>query len=306
MKEPVLVIMAAGMGSRYGGLKQIDPVDAAGNKILDFSIYDALRAGFKKAVFIIKKENEMLFKECIGDAVSRHMEVEYVFQDITDVPDGFNIPDERIKPWGTAHAIFSCREVVKGPFAVINADDYYGVEAFKVLYDFLTTHEDDEKYRYAMVGYRLGNTLTENGSVARGCCVTNDEGYLVSITERTKIVKTPEGAAYSEDEGVTYTPISVDSPVSMNMWGFTPSIIPELGKTLEDFFATQVQKNPLKAECYLPIEVDKLLKEGKATVKVLSSKDKWFGVTYKEDKPYVMDSIQKLKDAGIYPDVLWN
>lgn len=306
MKEPVLVIMAAGMGSRYGGLKQIDPVDAAGNKILDFSIYDALRAGFKKAVFIIKKENEMLFKECIGDAVSRHMEVEYVFQDITDVPDGFSIPDERIKPWGTAHAIFSCREVVKGPFAVINADDYYGVEAFKVLYDFLTTHEDDEKYRYAMVGYRLGNTLTENGSVARGCCVTNDEGYLVSITERTKIVKTPEGAAYSEDEGVTYTPISVDSPVSMNMWGFTPSIIPELGKTLEDFFATQVQKNPLKAECYLPIEVDKLLKEGKATVKVLSSKDKWFGVTYKEDKPYVMDSIQKLKDAGIYPDVLWN
>lgn len=306
MKEPVLVIMAAGMGSRYGGLKQIDPVDAAGNKILDFSIYDALRAGFKKAVFIIKKENEMLFKECIGDAVSRHMEVEYVFQDITDVPDGFNIPDERIKPWGTAHAIFSCREVVKGPFAVINADDYYGVEAFKVLYDFLTTHEDDEKYRYAMVGYRLGNTLTENGSVARGCCVTNDEGYLVSITERTKIFKTPEGAAYSEDEGVTYTPISVDSPVSMNMWGFTPSIIPELGKTLEDFFATQVQKNPLKAECYLPIEVDKLLKEGKATVKVLSSKDKWFGVTYKEDKPYVMDSIQKLKDAGIYPDVLWN
>ncbi len=306
MKEPVLVIMAAGMGSRYGGLKQIDPVDAAGNKILDFSIYDALRAGFKKAVFIIKKENEMLFKECIGDAVSRHMEVEYVFQDITDVPDGFNIPDERIKPWGTAHAIFSCRDVVKGPFAVINADDYYGVEAFKVLYDFLTTHEDDEKYRYAMVGYRLGNTLTENGSVARGCCVTNDEGYLVSITERTKIVKTPEGAAYSEDEGVTYTPISVDSPVSMNMWGFTPSIIPELGKTLEDFFATQVQKNPLKAECYLPIEVDKLLKEGKATVKVLSSKDKWFGVTYKEDKPYVMDSIQKLKDAGIYPDVLWN
>lgn len=306
MKEPVLVIMAAGMGSRYGGLKQIDPVDAAGNKILDFSIYDALRAGFKKAVFIIKKENEILFKECIGDAVSRHMEVEYVFQDITDVPDGFNIPNERIKPWGTAHAIFSCREVVKGPFAVINADDYYGVEAFKVLYDFLTTHEDDEKYRYAMVGYRLGNTLTENGSVARGCCVTNDEGYLVSITERTKIVKTPEGAAYSEDEGVTYTPISVDSPVSMNMWGFTPSIIPELGKTLEEFFATQVQKNPLKAECYLPIEVDKLLKEGKATVQVLSSKDKWFGVTYKEDKPYVMDSIQKLKDADIYPDVLWN
>ena len=305
MKEPVLVIMAAGMGSRYGGLKQIDPVDAAGNKILDFSIYDAKRAGFKKAVFIIKKENESLFKECIGDAVSRHMEVEYVFQDINDVPDGFVIPEERVKPWGTAHAIFSCRDAVKEPFAVINADDYYGVEAFQVLYDFLTTHEDDDKYRYAMVGYQLGNTLTENGSVARGCCVTNEEGYLVSITERTKIIKTADGAAYTEDDGVTYTPISVESPVSMNMWGFTPSIIPELGKALEDFFANQVVKNPLKAECYLPIEVDGLLKEDKATVQVLSSKDKWFGVTYKEDKPYVMESIQKLKDAGVYPDVLW-
>lgn len=306
MKEPVLVIMAAGMGSRYGGLKQIDPVDAAGNKILDFSIYDALRAGFKKAVFIIKKENEALFRECIGDAVSKYMEVEYVFQDINDVPEGFAIPEGRVKPWGTAHAIFSCRDTVDGPFAVINADDYYGVEAFKVLYDFLTTHKDDEKYRYAMVGYQLGNTLTENGSVARGCCVTNEEGYLVSITERTKIIKTADGAAYTEDDGATYTPISVDSPVSMNMWGFTPSIIPELGKALENFFANAVAKNPLKAECYLPIEVDDLLKEDKATVQVLSSKDKWFGVTYKEDKPYVMDSIQKLKDAGVYPEVLWD
>lgn len=305
MKEPVLVIMAAGMGSRYGGLKQIDPVDAAGNKILDFSIYDALRAGFKKAIFIIKKENEVLFKECIGDAVSRHMKVEYVFQDINDVPDGFVLPEGRVKPWGTAHAIFSCRNVIDGPFGVINADDYYGVEAFQVLYDFLTTHEDDEKYRYAMVGYQLGNTLTENGSVARGCCVVNEEGYLVSITERTKIVKTAEGAAYTEDEGATYTPIDIMSPVSMNFWGFMPSIIPELGKALEEFFATRVEKNPLKAECYLPIEVDALLKEEKATVQVLSSKDKWFGVTYKEDKPYVMDSIQKLKDAGVYPDVLW-
>ena len=306
MKEPVLVIMAAGMGSRYGGLKQIDPVDNAGNKILDFSIYDALRAGFKKAVFIIKKENEALFRECIGDVVSRHMEVEYVFQDLNDVPEGFVIPEERVKPWGTAHAIFSCRDAVKGPFAVINADDYYGVEAFKVLYDFLTTHEDDEKYRYAMVGYQLGNTLTENGSVARGCCVTNEEGYLVSITERTKIIKTADGAAYTEDDGATYTPISVDSPVSMNMWGFTTSIIPELGKALDNFFANEVKKNPLKAECYLPIEVDDLLKEDRATVQVLSSKDKWFGVTYKEDKPYVMDSIQKLKDAGVYPEVLWD
>lgn len=306
MREPVLVIMAAGMGSRYGGLKQIDPVDRVGNKILDFSIYDAIRAGFKKAVFIIKKENEEIFRECIGNAVSRHMEVEYVFQDIRDIPDGFVIPEGRVKPWGTAHAIFSCRDVVKTPFAVINADDYYGVEAFQVLYEFLTTHEDDEKYRYAMVGYRLGNTLTENGSVSRGCCVVDENGYLSSITERTRIIKTETGAAYSEDEGATYIPIDVNSPVSMNMWGFMPSVISELGKALEEFFANQVQNNPLKAECYLPVEVDTLLQTGKATVRVLSSEDKWFGVTYKEDKPYVMASIQALKDAGVYPEVLWD
>lgn len=306
MREPVLVIMAAGMGSRYGGLKQIDPVDRVGNKILDFSIYDAIRAGFKKAVFIIKKENEEIFRECIGNAVSRHMEVEYVFQDIRDIPDGFVIPEGRVKPWGTAHAIFSCRDVVKTPFAVINADDYYGVEAFQVLYEFLTTHEDDEKYRYAMVGYRLGNTLTENGSVSRGCCVVDENGYLSSITERTRIIKTETGAAYSEDEDATYIPIDVNSPVSMNMWGFMPSVISELGKALEEFFANQVQNNPLKAECYLPVEVDTLLQTGKATVRVLSSEDKWFGVTYKEDKPYVMASIQALKDAGVYPEVLWD
>lgn len=306
MREPVLVIMAAGMGSRYGGLKQIDPVDRVGNKILDFSIYDAIRAGFKKAVFIIKKENEEIFRECIGNAVSRHMEVEYVFQDIRDIPDGFVIPEGRVKPWGTAHAIFSCRDVVKTPFAVINADDYYGVEAFQVLYEFLTTHEDDEKYRYAMVGYRLGNTLTENGSVSRGCCVVDENGYLSSITERIRIIKTETGAAYSEDEGATYIPIDVNSPVSMNMWGFMPSVISELGKALEEFFANQVQNNPLKAECYLPVEVDTLLQTGKATVRVLSSEDKWFGVTYKEDKPYVMASIQALKDAGVYPEVLWD
>ena len=305
MKKPVLVILAAGMGSRYGGLKQIDPVDNSGHKIIDFSIYDALRAGFQKVVFIIKKENEALFRECIGDAVSRHMEVEYVFQDMNDVPEGFVIPEGREKPWGTAHAIYCCRNTVKEPFAVINADDYYGVEAFKVLYDFLTTNEDDEKYRYAMVGYQLGNTLTENGSVARGCCVTNEDGYLVSIAERTKIIKTAEGAAYTEDDGATYTAIDVNSPVSMNMWGFTPSIMAELGKSLDRFFASEVEKNPLKSECFIPIEVDGLLKKDMATVKVLTSKDKWFGVTYKEDKPYVMESIQKLKDAGVYPENLW-
>ena len=305
MNKPILVIMAAGMGSRYGGLKQIDPVDEDGHIIIDFSLFDARRAGFERAIFIIKKENEQVFKECIGDRVSKYMEVNYVFQDLKDVPEGFVIPEGRQKPWGTAHAIYSCREVIDAPFAVINADDYYGVEAFKVLYDYLVSHSDDDKYRYAMVGYRLGNTLTEFGSVARGVCVTSEDGYLQTIAERTNIIKTETGAAYSEDGGETYTDISPDTPVSMNMWGFYPSIVKEFGIALDDFFANKVELNPLKAECFIPIEVDNLLKADKATVKVLSSKDKWFGVTYKEDKPFVMSSIKALKDAGIYPEHLW-
>ena len=305
MDKPTLVILAAGMGSRYGGLKQIDPVDDKGHKIIDFSIYDALRAGFGKVVFIIKKENEKDFRELVGDAVSRHMPVEYVYQELNRVPEGFQIPEGRVKPWGTAHAILCCKGVVKEPFAVINADDYYGRSAYGELYRFLTTHQDDDKYRYAMVGYRLGNTLTENGSVARGVCVTDENGFLVQIAERTKIVKTAEAAAYTEDDGKSWTPLPLDTPVSMNMWAFSPSILTELEAAVERFFAQEVEKNPLKAECFLPIEVDKLLNSGKATVEVLHSADKWFGVTYKEDKPFVMDSIAKLKAAGVYPDVLW-
>lgn len=305
MDKPTLVILAAGMGSRYGGLKQIDPVDDKGHKIIDFSIYDAVRAGFGKVIFIIKKENEKDFRECIGDAVSKHIEVEYVFQELTRVPEGFQIPEGRVKPWGTAHAILCCKDVIKEPFAVINADDYYGKSAYEELYRFLTTHEDDEKYRYAMVGYQLGNTLTENGSVARGVCVTDEAGYLKEIAERTKIVRTAAGAAYTEDDGATWTDLALDTPVSMNMWAFSPSILKELESAVEKFFAEEVEKNPLKSECFLPIEVDKLLKAGKATVEVLHSADKWFGVTYKEDKPFVMESIAKLKEAGVYPDVLW-
>ena len=196
MENPVLVIMAAGMGSRYGGLKQIDPVDKEGHKIIDFSIYDAYRAGFKKVIFIIKKENEELFKEVIGNAVSNKMEVEYAFQDLNDVPEGFVIPEGRVKPWGTAHAIYCARNIINGPFAVINSDDYYGVDAFQVMYDFLTTHEDDEKHRFAMVGYKLENTLTENGYVSRGCCNTDEKGRLSDVIERTHIIKTEDGAAF--------------------------------------------------------------------------------------------------------------
>lgn len=304
MSKPALVIMAAGMGSRYGGLKQIDPVDEQGNKIIDFSIFDAKRAGFEKVIFIIKKENEQDFRELVGNAISKYMEVEYVFQDMLKVPEGFQIPEGRVKPWGTAHAVLCCKEVLKEPFAVINADDYYGREAFQVLYKFLTTHEDDDKYRYAMVGYELKNTLTENGSVARGCCTVDKDGYLVDIVERTKIVKQGDGAAYTEDD-TNFVPIPMDTTVSMNTWAFMPSILPELEKAAKVFFSTKVEENPLKAEYFLPMEVDRLLKENKATVEVLPSKDKWFGITYKEDKAFVVDSIKKLKQDGVYPDKLW-
>ena len=301
MDKPVLVIMAAGMGSRYGGLKQIDPVDDKGHKIIDFSMYDAVRAGFQKVVFIIKKENEKDFRECVGDIVSKHIDVEYVFQELDKVPEGFQIPEGRVKPWGTAHAILCCKGVVNGPFAVINADDYYGRSAFQTLYDFLTTHQDDEKYRYAMVGYELGNTLTENGSVARGCCVTDENGFLKTIAERTKIVKTADGAAYTEDDGATYVPLPLDTPVSMNMWGFSASILDELESAVNSFFENEVPKNPLKSECFLPIEVDKLLQQGKATVEsALLQRIKWFGVTYKEDKPFVMESIAKTEKQTAY------
>lgn len=304
MKEPTLVIMAAGMGSRYGGLKQIDPVDEYGNKIIDFSIFDAVRAGFKKVIFIIKKENEQDFRTCIGDIVKDHIEVQYVYQELTNIPEGFSVPEGRVKPWGTAHAVLCCKDVIDGPFTVINADDFYGKEAFEKIYNYLINNSDDEKYRYAMVGYALENTLTENGSVSRGVCTKDADGFLSDIVERTKIVKTEKGAAYIENE-TEYTDIAGDVPVSMNFWGFTESFLGELEKAFLEFMKNDVESNPLKAECFLPFVVDELIKADKATVKVLSSDDKWFGVTYKEDKPFVVESIKALKDKGIYPEKLW-
>ena len=304
MNAPTLVIMAAGMGSRYGGLKQIDPVDNYGNKIIDFSIYDAIRAGFKKVIFIIKKENLDDFKTCIGDIVKDHIEVEYVFQELTNIPDGFSVPEGRVKPWGTAHAVLSAIDSVDGPFAVINADDFYGKEAFEKIYDYLVNTQDDNKYRYAMVGYKLINTLTENGSVSRGVCSTDDNGYLSDIEEKTKIIKTNNGAAFTDNDK-DYVDIAAETIVSMNMWGFQKSFMAELKAAFAKFIETDVNGNPLKAECYLPFVVDDLIKADKATVKVLTSSDKWFGVTYKEDKPFVVESIQSLKDAGLYPEKLW-
>ena len=305
MNKPVLVIMAAGMGSRYGGLKQIDPVDEQGHIIMDFSIFDAKRAGFEKVVFIIKKENEADFKEAVGNRMEAIMDVAYVYQDLQNIPNGFKVPAGRVKPWGTAHAVLSCIDEIDGPFAVINADDFYGRDAFQVIYDYLSTHEDDDKYRYTMVGYKLENTVTDNGHVARGICSTNAEGELTGIFERTRIEKRDGGIAYSEDDGQTWTKVPGDTLVSMNMWGFTRSILDEIKAGFPAFLEEGIARNPMKCEYFLPSVVSSLLEEGRATVSVLESADKWYGVTYKEDKPVVMEAIRKMKEDGLYPMTLW-
>lgn len=305
MSKPVLVIMAAGMGSRYGGLKQLDPVDKEGHIIMDFSMYDARKAGFEKVVFIIKRENEKDFKEVVGDRVSEYMEVAYVFQDVHNIPAGYAVPEGRTKPWGTGHAILSCIEEVDGPFAVINADDYYGAEAFKLIYDYLAAHEDDEKYRYTMVGYKMGNTVTDNGHVSRGVCDMNDRGELVAVHERTRIEKKDGGIAYTEDDGATWITVPEDTIVSMNMWGFTKSILMELKDRFPAFLDKGLAVNPQKCEYFLPAVVSELLEEERATVTVLKSADKWYGVTYKEDKPVVVAAVQRMKNEGLYPPNLW-
>ena len=305
MKKPTLVIMAAGMGSRYGGLKQIDPVDQEGHIIMDFSMFDARRAGFEKVVFIIKRETEADFREAVGNRMEKIMDVEYAYQDLYNIPEGFQVPEGRVKPWGTAHAVLSAMDKIEGSFAVINADDYYGCHSFKTLYDYLAAHEDDEKYRYAMVGYRLKNTVTDNGHVARGICEVNEKRELLTVTERTRIEKRNGKIAYSEDDGDTWTEVDGDTLVSMNMWGFTRSILDEIQKGFPDFLNNGLKENPLKCEYFLPAVVSGLLAEGKASVAVLESEDVWYGVTYKEDKPVVMNAIQSLKDAGVYPQKLW-
>lgn len=305
MDKPVLVIMAAGMGSRYGGLKQIDPVDGEGHIIMDFSIYDAKKAGFEKVIFIIKKENEIDFKEAVGDRISKYVEVSYAYQDIENLPEGYAVPEGRVKPWGTAHAVLSCIDEIHGPFAVINADDYYGREAFQLIYDYLSTHEDDNKLRYTMVGYQLGNTVTDNGHVARGICDMDAEGELIAIHERTRIEKRDGGIAFTEDDGETWTKVPADTTVSMNMWGFTYSILKEIKAGFPDFLEEGLKSNPMKCEYFLPSVVSRLVEDGQAAVAVLKSADKWYGVTYKEDKPVVEKAVQTMKEKGIYPEHLW-
>lgn len=305
MKEPVLVIMAAGMGSRYGGLKQIDPVDREGHVILDFSIYDAVRAGFQKVVFVIKREIEKDFKEAIGNRISLHVGTQYVYQSLSDLPSGFSVPEGRKKPWGTAHAVYCCKDTVHSPFAVINADDFYGRHAFEAIYQYLKSSADDEKYRFAMVGYRLGNTLTEHGYVSRGICEIGNGQFLKGVRERTHIEKRGAGAEFTEDGGKTWTAVPKESIVSMNLWGFSEHIFPELETQFSEFLSGEAARDPRKAEYFLPSVVNRLLKEGRATVKVLKSEDRWYGVTYKEDKKTVSEAVCRLKAEGIYPEKLW-
>lgn len=295
--EPTLVVMAAGMGSRFGGLKQLMPVDDAGHPILDFSIYDAYRAGFRRAVFIIKRALEADFRAAVGDRIARTMRVDYVFQELDDLPEGFAVPTGREKPWGTGHAVACCRAAVDGPFAVINADDFYGAGAFRASYDFLTAPRSAGES--AMVGYRLRNTVTENGSVSRGIC-TVENGLLTAVTERTQIEQRGDAAVYIEN-GAEH-PLTGDETVSMNFFAFGPEMLDELWTRFPAFLERNLPENPLKCEYYLPSVVTAVLNERRGSVRVLECDEVWHGVTYRADLPAVKSAIAELKRAGVYPE----
>ena len=296
-----LVVMAAGMGSRFGGIKQLEPVGPSGEIIMDYSAYAAKKAGFSKIIFIIRKDLEEDFVKIVGNRVAEQINVEYVFQELTDLPEGFSVPEGRIKPWGTGQAILSVKDAIHEPFAVVNADDYYGEEGFKKIHDFLISQtESSEKYNISMVGFQLGNTLSENGSVTRGVCKVNAEHKLVDILETSGIHR-EKGKIVSDIEGQELTD---ETPVSMNMWGFMPDFLNELEDRFVEFLS-QIKGNEMKAEFLLPMIVGDLINENKAEVTVLSSKDKWFGVTYKEDKEYVVKSFEDLVKQGVYPEKLF-
>jgi len=308
-KKPVLVVMAAGMGSRYGGLKQIDPVGSCGEAILDYSLYDAYEAGFRTAVIIIKEAIRQDFMDTVGKRLEKcPMEIRYAYQEQDKMlPEGMTVPEIRgAKPWGTGHAVLCATKEIDGaPFAAINADDYYGKSAYRTMYQALSAMEDTDKMNYCMVGYRLGNTVTDHGSVARGVCATDENSYLTDIVERTKIEKYEGGIHFTEDDGATWTDVDADTPVSMNMWGLTPGFIAEVEKDFPRFFKEEVPANPAKSEMFLPMTVGQLLHAGKATVKVLRTADKWYGVTYAADKPQVVAALKDLAAKGAYPDGLW-
>ncbi|WP_053983026.1 nucleotidyltransferase family protein [Niameybacter massiliensis] len=302
MKEPILVIMAAGMGSRYGGLKQIDPITQQGEIIIDFSIFDAIRAGFKRAVLIIKGEHEQDFRDVIGNRIADFIEVQYAHQELTTLPQGYTVPEGRTKPWGTTHAIWCCKDRVDAPFVVLNADDYYGPEAFVHMYRHLCQVQENGMDEYAMVGYILDNTLTDHGHVTRGVCKMEGE-YLSEIVERKQIER-QEGVVRYMDKG-TWVDVDPNSLVSMNMWALTPAVFAQLEEDIVDFLAHEVPLDVEKSECLIPTTIGELIEKQKAKVKVYASHDTWQGVTYKEDKPQVMAALAKLKEEGKYPERLW-
>jgi len=300
--KPTLLVLAAGIGSRYGGLKQIDPVGPSGEIIIDYSIYDAIRAGFDKVVFVIRRDIEETFKEIIGKRFEGKISIEYAFQELNALPSGFSASPERKKPWGTGHAILVCKDIIKTPFAVINADDFYGRSGFKLLGDYLQKSKDGKTADYSMTGFVLRNTLSEHGTVARGVCQSDSNGYLKNVVELTKIEKVKNAARNLNDDG-TYTELTADETVSMNMWGFTPSIFKYLDEQFKEFLNAKAQD--LKAEFFIPTVVNNLIVSGKATVKVMKSEDSWFGITYKEDKSMVVNSINDLVKKGAYPSKLF-
>ena len=304
-RKPVLVIMAAGLGSRYGGLKQLDAMDQRGHCLIDYAVFDAKRAGFESVFFIIREEFQHDFHTLIGSRMEASIDVNYIYQDMTHIPDQCSIPADRIKPLGTGHAIWCCKDIVTSPFVVINADDYYGVSPYQQMYDYLKELPENTKAAYAMAGFRLDRTLSEHGTVARGICQTDSLGYLHSIDEQTAIEKKEDQICALSDNTGTIRILSPDTTVSMNMWSFTPDVFDFLERGLSDFLTTILPANPIKAEYYLPQEINRLVASEMAHVRVLPVSEQWYGVTYKEDKPLVMDALQRLKKEGVYPEYLW-
>lgn len=302
MDKPVLIIMAAGMGSRYGGLKQMDAIDEYGHLLMDYSVFDAKRAGFERVIIVIKPENEALFEEKIGSRLRKHIQVDYAHQVLENLPEGFSVPEGRTKPWGTAHAVLSAKHLVHGPFCVINADDYYGEHPFRSVYDFLTN--DTDPTHHVMSGFRIENTLTENGYVSRGVCSMDDENHMTGVKECLHIVPAEGGALYTEGETEQFLPNG--TIVSMNFWGFQYSMMKEIEDRFSIYLKENLPVNPLKCEYFLPIIPNALIKEGKACITILPTDERWYGVTYHEDKDSVVAALKSMRESGKYPRTLWS